>query len=498
MDAKSCNDEPTLIDGLERANDVKELGDRIINCDPPMVFGVHGDWGAGKTSFLQQIHLYLKKECPEAGLRNELIPPAVPGWDDWKDHKQITVVWFEAWRYQHEPNPIVALLQEIRTQLTWLTKVANKMGKGRETAVEAILSSSEDLMDSAGDVALSISSGLAATGVDLSVGEALAALGLGTVIKSVAPLPSKYREASDKWDREHYATQLPTHVIREALDQAIKQLIGKDQRLVILVDDLDRCESEAAYRLLEGIKIYLNIPSCVFVLGMDQKLIELAVRKHTEAKNEEEKDVLAREYVEKIVRNVTHIPAIVKPGKFLIQFLEAQDGADDICTVVDAFHCLPANPRKIKAFAHTISRFMDHVDFRKDTDDKKSFSTSLQGKLHGQDGKECRTDAGLLVVMACLYQFHYEIYRILESDPKFYSNVLDWARGKETGHSVLAAELPEKAIPDPGDPTETSFAPTFRDPMRGDVFRVQTLVRALDVSMSPYIKRCLLGREKTA
>ena len=46
------NDEPTLADRLGRYAVVKRIGDAIATCDPPLVLGIHGDWGAGKTSFL--------------------------------------------------------------------------------------------------------------------------------------------------------------------------------------------------------------------------------------------------------------------------------------------------------------------------------------------------------------------------------------------------------------------------------------------------------------
>ena len=49
------NDEPTLLDSLDRNALIHEVGDAIATCTPPQVFGVHGDWGMGKTSFLHQV-----------------------------------------------------------------------------------------------------------------------------------------------------------------------------------------------------------------------------------------------------------------------------------------------------------------------------------------------------------------------------------------------------------------------------------------------------------
>ena len=49
------NDEPALLDTLERGPLIREVGEAIAHCRPPQVFGVHGDWGLGKTSFLHQV-----------------------------------------------------------------------------------------------------------------------------------------------------------------------------------------------------------------------------------------------------------------------------------------------------------------------------------------------------------------------------------------------------------------------------------------------------------
>ena len=56
------NDEP-VFDGalLKRDAFVRTLAEQIASCSPPQVFGVHGEWGAGKTSVLRQLQRHLSE-----------------------------------------------------------------------------------------------------------------------------------------------------------------------------------------------------------------------------------------------------------------------------------------------------------------------------------------------------------------------------------------------------------------------------------------------------
>ena len=47
----------------------------------------------------------------------------------------------------------------------------------------------------------------------------------------------------------------------------------KENRLVVFIDDLDRCMPEKAIEVLEAIKLFLDVQGCIFVLGLDQEVI---------------------------------------------------------------------------------------------------------------------------------------------------------------------------------------------------------------------------------
>ena len=61
------------------------------------------------------------------------------------------------------------------------------------------------------------------------------------------------------------------------LRQAIHDLSKGNRRVVIFVDDLDRCLLPNVLVVLESIKLFFDVEGCVFVVGLDSAIAERAV-----------------------------------------------------------------------------------------------------------------------------------------------------------------------------------------------------------------------------
>lgn len=400
------NDEPVLHDRLRRTRLVAEIARSVARCQPPQVFGVHGDWGLGKTSLLHQIQCYLTGQCPqqsdeEVSCYRKLLKELG---DDGagRDVETVRVVWFEAWRYQNEAVPVVALLHEMRSQLSWHIRLGKRLTKLASVAVQGALVSMEDLT------------------------------------KKIGFQASKFEKAGEKWEREHLAATLPSHTIREQLERAIHGLLSpgvaqakkrRERRVVVMIDDLDRCDPEAAYRLLEGLKIYLTLPNCVFVLGMNQRIVEDAVAHHLPLADDgasAERAERATAYLEKLCQNVWRVPQVRDPKSFLLELLPAEMGVvrSWIDAAVASHRCLPPNPRRLKGLANLVQRFQDRLP-------------STQGPA---DDEDMIQEARLMLIVAYVYQFHHDLYRLWEANPEVGERLLRWARGYATEPDPAEAE----------------------------------------------------------
>lgn len=437
------NDEPTLTDALDRGKLIEEVGEAVATCTPPQVFGVHGDWGLGKTSFLHQVQWHLAGICPqrsdaEAPEQSELLPPKG------KYSNAIRTIWFDAWRYQHEEVPVIALLQEMRAQLS------HQPGKA----------------------------GVVVRGILLSIEE---------VTKKIGFQYSKFQQANREWKAENLDAPLPSHTIRLHLREAIDLLIPSKQaakplspRLAIFIDDIDRCEPAAAFRLLEGLKIYLTLENCVFVLGMNQKVIEKAIGSQIPEDSPKER---AAAYMDKLCQNVWRLPAVRRPDLFLEEMLadtvEDETTRNRIIEGIKGLRCLPPNPRRLKGIANLIGRMSVRLPSQRTTDEGSAIRQTQ-----------------LLMVVAYTYQFHHDLYVRWEADHTLYDRIYDWCLGKMPTPSEKADDnrvnsptldiftsmiLPLRDIGiDQDVPTpQSGIEWTYPDPGDARVFWIQPLVQHL-------------------
>lgn len=79
-------------------------------------------------------------------------------------------------------------------------------------------------------------------------------------------------------------------------------------RVVVLVDDLDRCLPESVVMTLEAIKLFLSVPKMAFVVAADEALVRAAIARHFDASQQGGR--MAGDYLEKIVQIPLTIPAL--------------------------------------------------------------------------------------------------------------------------------------------------------------------------------------------
>ena len=449
------NDEPTLRDRLRRNALVKEVGEAIATCEPPQVFGVHGDWGLGKTSFLRQVRYHLTGENPHS-LATQYAPSRL------ESSAGIQTVWFDAWRYHAEAVPVVALLQEMRAQLSSKALTRSAAKRLGEIAVKGTL------------------------------------LGLDELTKKIGFQYAKFQQASRQWDAENLAATLPSETLRQNLQETIRLLLpdedapdgrGGASRLVVFVDDLDRCEPEAAYRLLEGLKVYLTLNNCVFVLGLNQKAVEGAIAGRlagglTDDDARRDAQVRAASYLEKICQNVWHLPIVEAPGRLLCEFI--RDGDNSVKAhqvswlrdVVGEETCLPPNPRKLKGLANLVVRLCSR----------------LPSNLDASERDVGRDEMWKLLIVAYVHQFHHELYVRWQANPDVFRDIVRWCRGETAELDILSGLKLPVVVDQSADSEEAQKVErdTFPDPTAADVFWIQDIVRAAPPHLlvfAPYLER---------
>jgi hypothetical protein len=94
---------------------------------------------------------------------------------------------------------------------------------------------------------------------------------------------------------------------RDAFEEFLTSLPDLD-RVVVLVDDLDRCLPEAVTSTFEAIKLFLSVPKMVFVIAADQDMVRDAIAISVDSGSRGER--FAARYLEKIIQLPVSLPRL--------------------------------------------------------------------------------------------------------------------------------------------------------------------------------------------
>ena len=250
----------------------------------PVTIGVHGDWGAGKSSVLEMI---------EAALNTQ---------------ERVLCLKFNGWRFQGFEDAKIALIEGIVTGLLEKRPTLTKAG----AAVKDIFQRIDWLKfaKKAGGLALTAYGGLPALGVQALV-STLEGLFSDPTALSKENLDAALSEAKGLLKPEAESKNVPEEIaaFRKAFDELLNQA-GIDQ-LVVLIDDLDRCLPDTAIETLEAVRLFVFTARTAFIVAADEAMIEYAVRKHfPDLPDTTGPQTYARNYLEKLIQIPFRIPAL--------------------------------------------------------------------------------------------------------------------------------------------------------------------------------------------
>lgn len=264
----------------------------------PITIGLYGDWGSGKSSILRILEKELKAD------------------DD------TVVVYFDGWSFESFDDAKMALIQGIVDALENEETFFNKVGDMASEKYQALKDAFKKLKQSINwmrvlkfsfKTVVPIATAAATGGASLIVPMLLEAFkdhkeDLGDLLTG-EKAEQFLKDAINTEDEEK-----KYEAVRE-FRKDFEDLINKSEqgKIVVLIDDLDRCLPRHIIENLEAIKLFLDVPKTAFVIAADSFIVSNAIKS-------EYKDIIAAAgdegrsigdaYMEKFIQLPYKIPAL--------------------------------------------------------------------------------------------------------------------------------------------------------------------------------------------
>lgn len=197
----------------------KILSENRKNC----CFAIEGEWGSGKSFVLEMIQECLKVEQSE-----------ITGTD------RFFVVQYDCWKYDYYEEPVVAIISALKEQIEkYMSVLSDETRKKMLAGVKKVITQ------------IAVKAIKSKTRVDFA--------GITEVFKDDGKIYNKY-----------FGFQNVIKKVQEEINE-----ISKDQTVVIMVDELDRCLPSYAIKVLERIHhVFNGLENVVVIIAMEKKQIE--------------------------------------------------------------------------------------------------------------------------------------------------------------------------------------------------------------------------------
>ena len=283
----------------------------------PLVIGIHGPWGKGKSTFMNFVEAALinKRSAADA---------------------EIVTVDFNAWRYQDSQQIWAGLAckitERLEARLSWWNQIglwrqnawARRRGEllsyGFALAVGIAVAILVAIQPPDGNQIQSLQDFYRLLGTDKYLklglgGGAAVLLLLWRIPQLLQPTSQRileYGRLPDYRTQMGYQHRVLDDVRRVygVLKRKREREVGLPVRVVVFIDDLDRCSEEKIVEILQAINLILGASEFFVFLGVASEMLHRAIRNHYKRDDEEVEEDFPLRYLEKIIQVSFRLPQL--------------------------------------------------------------------------------------------------------------------------------------------------------------------------------------------
>ncbi len=263
----------------------------------PSSVGVYGDWGSGKSSLISMSMNTFNK-----------------------DEDTVCLV-FNGWLFEGYEDAKTALMGSILDKI----QENRKLSKKAVICISGLYKSIDKMK-------------LLKNGVKYGADIFLTG-GIGTITDlTLNSIVSKVKDKTKDVDTDGIIKTIKDELSNKEIRQNIKEFQKsfaellketKIKRLVVFIDELDRCSPDTILETLEAIRLFLFAGNTVFIIGADERHISYAVKRKFDKIEGQQIDI-GKEYLEKIIQYPIRIPRLnSKEVEFYITCLLFQKDLSD-------------------------------------------------------------------------------------------------------------------------------------------------------------------------
>lgn len=249
----------------------------------PISIGVFGSWGTGKSTILNLIEQRLQTE----------------------NHRDYILIKFDAWLYQGFDDARAALIEVVTLEIAKLVEDNETLLDKTKTITKRVNKLRLLAMAAEGTAWIA---GIPTFGAAYKAVEAI-----GDGIKGKADSEDSKAISKIIKDGQSGLKELLSEEITSAPKEiaALKTefadlLLGFNKKIVIFVDNLDRCLPKQTIQTLESLRLFLFMPNTAFVIAADEDMVRHAVKEHFNGIDEKH----ITDYLDKLIQFPVKVPKI--------------------------------------------------------------------------------------------------------------------------------------------------------------------------------------------